>query len=164
MDKNSLSYKKYYYTCETCNMSGNYVAHNCLKCNNNYTFENKINNYKNCYQNCSYYYFFDIENYFHCTFNYSCPNEYPQLIESKKDCIKYNVQNLIKDKEKFFNENEYISKDEEVEYYNDVINFIENILESENYDTSNIDNGGQNRNKKNENNNFKIIKSKKIRY
>ena len=79
---------------------------------------------------------------FHCTINYSCPNEYPQLIENKKECIKYNIQNLIKDKEKFINETENISKEEEAEYYSDIINIIENVFESENYDTSNIDNGG----------------------
>ena len=143
LDKNNLLYRKCYYTCESCKISGNNATHNCLECNNNYEFGIKINNYMNCYQNCSYYYFFDIENRFHCTNNYSCPQEYPQLIESKKECVKYNIQNIINDKEKLINETENISKEKEEEYYNDVINTIKNIFESKDYDTSNIDNGGE---------------------
>ena len=38
-------YKKCYYTCKTCNISGNDTFHNCIECNFNYSFEIKTKNY-----------------------------------------------------------------------------------------------------------------------
>ena len=75
-------YKKCFYTCQECEKIGDNKTHNCLKCNDNYPFEIKNNNYSNnclkcndnypfeiknnnysnCYENCSYYYYFDDEN------------------------------------------------------------------------------------------------------
>ena len=88
LDKNDSLFKKCYDTCETCEVKGDNITHNCLKCKTNYTFEIKNNNYSNCYENCSYYYYFDNENFYHCTFNLSCPNEYPLLLHDKNECVK----------------------------------------------------------------------------
>ena len=47
-----------------------------------------------CYENCSYYYIDNKDN-FHCIEN--CSEEYPKLSENKKECIKNDIQNVIKD-------------------------------------------------------------------
>ena len=47
---NSL-YKKCYNTCETCEIKGDIINHNCLLCNSNYSFYNN-----NCYKNPVKYY------------------------------------------------------------------------------------------------------------
>ena len=65
LDKNL--YKMCYNTCKACNIKGNDLIHNCIKCNENFLFGIKINNYFNCYENCSYYHYFDKnENTFYC--------------------------------------------------------------------------------------------------
>ena len=46
-------YKQCYYTCKACNISGDYIDHNCTECNDNYTIRFKHNNFFNCYYNCS---------------------------------------------------------------------------------------------------------------
>ena len=70
-DKNETKYKKCFHTCETCEIKGNYLNHNCITCNNNYSLgiSLKNNNYMNCYENCSYYYYFDNNSFF-CTNNF----------------------------------------------------------------------------------------------
>ena len=88
LDNSDSLYKKCYDTCETCQIKGDNITHNCLECNSNYSF-GIINgdNYKNCYKNCSYYHYFDSENIYHCTSNYSCPNEFSKLIQEANKCI-----------------------------------------------------------------------------
>ena len=51
LDNNNSLFKKCYYTCETCEINGDNITHNCLKCNSNYSFKikNDSNNYSNCY-------------------------------------------------------------------------------------------------------------------
>ena len=49
LDKNNSLYKKCYNTCETCEIKGDYITHNCLTCNKNFSFNISINNYINCY-------------------------------------------------------------------------------------------------------------------
>ena len=135
-------YKPCYYTCKTCNISGNDIFHNCLECNANNHFEIKFNNYSNCYNNCSYYYYFDKENNkYYCTLNSSCPNEYPKLNKDKLECVKYNIENILDDlsiKEK--NETEKMTKEEEIEYYDNLLDILEEGF-TDNFDTSNIDEG-----------------------
>ena len=61
--------------------------------------------------------------------------------EDKKECTKYNIENISEDlitKEK--SEIEKMSKEEEIEYYNNIRDNFEKIL-TNNYDTSNIDKG-----------------------
>ena len=88
LDNSTLLYKKCYYTCETCEMKGDNITHNCLVCNSNYNISITINNYSNCYSNCDYYHYYDNKNISHCIF--SCPEEYPILMENKKECINSN--------------------------------------------------------------------------
>ena len=110
-------YRQCYYTCKTCNISGNNNNHNCIKCNSNFPTAIESNNYLNCYENCSYYHFFDDENNYHCTLNLSCPNEYPELIKDKMECIKDEILDLLS-----------YEGNEEIENYNILLKTIENRL------------------------------------
>ena len=87
LDRINLIFKKCYYTCESCDIKGDIINHNCLKCNEEYSFEINKNNFKNCYKNCSYYHYFDKEGNHYCTLNLSCPNDYPILLKEKFECI-----------------------------------------------------------------------------
>ena len=106
-------YRQCYYKCKTCNILGNNDNHNCLECNNNYPIGIKHNNYMNCYIKCKYYYYFDKENNYHCTTDLNCPNEYNKLNIDKKECMKIEKK---------------MSKDEEIEYYDNLIKNIEKIF------------------------------------
>ena len=143
LDKNESLFKKCYDTCETCEIKGNNITHNCLTCNVNNPIIIKINNYSNCYENCSYYYFFDNENYYHCTINFTCPNEYPVLVQDTNECRQkfinqYETQKLIDEIFKNITKEESIEKND---FYDIIIYTIENIFTSENYNKSNLDNG-----------------------
>ena len=83
-------YKKCYERCLTCDIKGDELIHNCMKCNSNYSFQIllKNSNYSNCYENCSYFHFFDENNKYHCTNDSSCPGEYPKLIKDELECVK----------------------------------------------------------------------------
>ena len=134
-------YKQCYYTCKTCKIPGNNTIHNCVMCNDDYSFEVKNNNYINCYKKCKYYYYFDNENNYHCSINSSCPKEYSKLIEDKLECIKNDINNIIEDlKINEKNKTEKISKEEEIEYYDTLINTIEKGF-TNNYDTTQLDEG-----------------------
>ena len=130
LDKNISKYKKCYHTCEICEIKGDNINHNCMKCGMNFTFEiNNRNNYKNCYENCSNYYYFDNQKNFHCTTNKSCPNEFPFLINDTMECVKHDIQNINKeigniDKNK-------TEKKDEIEYYDEIIKIVESIFTSE---------------------------------
>ena len=87
LDKSNSLYKKCYYSCKTCEIEGNNITHNCLTCQDTFAFEINKNNYTNCYETCTYYYYFDNEYNFHCTENLSCPEEYPLLINNKSECV-----------------------------------------------------------------------------
>ena len=101
----------------------------CTKCNDNYyQMENDpLNNY-------------------HCTENSECPKEFPHLIEDKKECVLQDIkaiENFIAD---IFNyetneTNEELSKEEEINKYNQILDNIETIFTSDNYDLTNIDKG-----------------------
>ena len=118
-------YKKCYYTCKSCNISGNNINHNCIECNDNYTFELKHNNYIKCNENCIYYHYFDDNNNYQCTKYSFCPIEYPKLIKDKMECIK---------------EEEKMSNEEEIEYYDNLIQAVEKGI-TKNYNTSELDKG-----------------------
>ena len=51
-------------------------------------------NDSNCYENCLYYYYFDLENNLYCTLDKKCPEHYNKLIEEKNEC----TENCNKDK------------------------------------------------------------------
>ena len=88
LDKNESIYKKCYYRCETCEIKGDNITHNCLECNSNFSKAINFNNYSNCYENCSFYYYFDGENIYHCILNSSCPKDYSFLIEETMECVR----------------------------------------------------------------------------
>ena len=98
LDKTDSIYKKCYHSCETCEINGDNINHNCLICNGDYSFKYNLNNhtnYFNCYESCEYYHYFDEEYKYHCTMSESCPDDYSKLIIDEKECIK---------EEKFFYE------------------------------------------------------------
>ena len=153
-EEDELLYKKCYHTCKTCDIKGNYTNHNCIECNDDYPYIIINNTYKNCYNNCSYYHYIDKENNIHCTINEECPKGYPQLIENKKECIEHNIQNFqntitnimkekkeVKEVNNTKNETVKLAKEEEKEYYEEVLQATEEFFKSENFDTSNIDSG-----------------------
>ena len=91
LDKNDFLFKKCFDSCETCEIKGDNITHNCLECNSNYPIEFKINNFSNCYHNCSYYHYFDKDNFYCCTNNFTCPEEYPYLIIDDLECSNKNI-------------------------------------------------------------------------
>ena len=137
---NSL-YKKCFYTCKTCSKEGNSLIHNCNQCNDNFSLIIKKENFYNCYDNCIYYHYFDNENIFHCTKNFTCPEEFPKLIKSKMECVKYSLREIIQiilNNERSEMEK---SKEKEIEVYDYILKIIEEELISNNYDTSILDFG-----------------------
>ena len=94
LDLNEGLYKKCYLSCETCELNGDIIHHNCLQCKPEfepYLYNNDSDeynyNYTNCYKKCNFYHYFDEEYNYHCTYNFSCPKDYPILIENKSECI-----------------------------------------------------------------------------
>ena len=149
LDKTHLIFKKCFNTCEECAEKGNIENHNCLICNENFPFGIKKNNYYNCYINCSFYYYFDNEKNYQCTIKNKCPNEYSKLLIDKLECIKNDInyikENIIKvEKVEKIGKNETTTNEqkmEEIQYYDIIINNVEEIFTSDNYDTSKIDKG-----------------------
>ena len=122
-------YKKCYHTCQSCYAEGDNLNHNCIKCNGNFPFSAKINDYFNCYENCSFYHYFDDENNTICTMDFNCPNDYSKLLESKRECIKNDIidttLNTINEK------NEIIDSTIKV-LMNEIVNSTFNILTEKN--------------------------------
>ena len=134
-------YKECYYTCKTCNLSGNNLNNNCIECKDNYPMKIIKNNYTNCYENCSYYHFFDNDKILHCTIDLFSPNEYPNLNEDTKECFKNNIQSILKDLIiSRINITENMTKSEEIDYNNNILKIIKKRF-TENYDTSELDSG-----------------------
>ena len=99
-----------------------------MKCNINYP--KKIGS--NCYKNCTYYYYFNNEHNYHCTFNSSCPKEYSKLIEDKMECVInddiINYKSTI-----IINEEKYLSSELTTQKQNDsknmdIKNMIDNLI------------------------------------
>ena len=147
---NNQKYVKCYDTCKSCDKGGDENYNNCIECKTNYTdnngliynflYELNINGFKNCYVKCPHY-FYENENKFICTLNLSCPKEYPLLLENRMKCIENKIQNVVKDI--ISNERNEIekSKEKEIQFYDNILNIMEEVFISENYNTSNIDNG-----------------------
>ena len=75
------------FSCKTCDINGDDINHNCLECKENYKFELNMISYRNCYENCSYFYYIDnITNKYYCTKDNKCPDDYNKLIPNKKQC------------------------------------------------------------------------------
>ena len=90
LDKNNNNpfYKPCYESCKKCNIIGNATHHNCTECKLDFYFELNLKSFKNCYNNCSFYYYKDKYNdIFYCTERKECPEKYNKLISEKKECI-----------------------------------------------------------------------------
>ena len=87
-DDNDHLFKKCYQSCQECDIKGNETYHNCLECKDNYDKIILYDLYKNCYINCSYYYYFDKNlSTIICTKNFECPEKYDKLILGTNQCI-----------------------------------------------------------------------------
>ena len=81
-------YKSCYKSCKYCEIGGNETYHNCLQCQNNYIYEILYNNYKNCYTNCSSYFYNNTNlNQIYCTETPKCTGIYNKLINGTRECI-----------------------------------------------------------------------------
>jgi hypothetical protein len=80
-DALNLIYMPCYSTCKECSEMGNETNHKCTKCNDNY-----YQREENCYENCTFFYYFDSLNQYFCTKEEKCPQHY-KLIEEKRKCI-----------------------------------------------------------------------------
>ena len=101
-------YKKCYETCENCFGYGDEINNNCIECKSyyissngtiyNFLYELNMENYKNCYIKCPYYFYINktsVINY--CTINKTCPEEYSSLIYETNECVyKCEEDNIYK--------------------------------------------------------------------
>ena len=86
-DTNEKVYKQCYYTCKKCKNSGNETYNNCEECVDNFISINESSSIENnCYEKCVYYYYFDDNLNYHCTSDFSCPDNY-KFIKEKNKCI-----------------------------------------------------------------------------
>ena len=85
-------YKPCYETCETCSYSGNKHNNNCISCRAGYIKHPNYNIYpNNCVFDClsiNNYFYLDEDNNDEYTCVDKCPETYPYLVKSKKQCLK----------------------------------------------------------------------------
>ena len=136
-NKNETKYEQCYSSCKLCDREGNNKFHNCIECDNNYTFKYNISNYYNCYK-CSYYYFINFtSDEIFCTENMRCPESYNKLIIDKNECInncstdliyKYEYNNICYDE---YNYNKVINliNSTNSEFMSDEINISDTIYD-----------------------------------
>ena len=74
-----------YSSCLKCSDPGDSDNHNCDECLPNYKIINELNQPKNCYKECDYYYYIE-NNEYKCTETNSCNNQ-QKLIRDKSKCI-----------------------------------------------------------------------------
>ena len=86
-DTNDLFYKKCFDSCKTCFEGSNGINNNCIDCKENYTFINESNYSSNCYENCTFYYYFDGLDKFTCTESDNCPEQFSKRIKNKKNVL-----------------------------------------------------------------------------
>ena len=79
-------YKECFESCKKCNGHGDSSNHNCIQCYDNHLYLTDFDK-KNCYENCTYNYYYDVNNIYKCSESQNCPDNY-KLIPSKKNCIK----------------------------------------------------------------------------
>jgi len=84
-DNLCIEYKGCYQSCKTCSGEGNENEHNCTECISNFRFINDNDKKTNCYEKCDKYYYFDLDNKYHCTS--ICPEGQNKLIIDKNKCI-----------------------------------------------------------------------------
>ena len=79
-------YKPCYNSCKNCSGYGNEKDNKCISCKPGFNFI-EYENDTNCYENCTYYYYFDSDKKYHCTQVDACPKEVNKLIIEKRKCI-----------------------------------------------------------------------------
>ena len=84
LDTNDSFYKECYSTCKTCDGEGDEFNNKCIDCRKEYSFKYK----NNCLRQCTYYYYIDQFDDYHCTRSEKCTNEFNKLIKSKKRCVE----------------------------------------------------------------------------
>ena len=107
------------------------------------TFEFTNIEYINYSKNCTYYHYFDVNNNYLCTNNFSCPNEYPILISDKMECIDYNLEYIKVKLNNEKNGTENKTYEEKIDNYDKILKIIERVITAENFNTSNLDNGNE---------------------
>ena len=127
-------------------MKGDNISHNCSICNSNFSYEIKISNYKNCYLNSSYYHYFNKNNYFYSKEILQDTTEYTDTIieefKASETIVNVDIENLIQDILKYEkNGTRKKEREEEIEYYDKIIENIESIFTSPTFETHNIDKG-----------------------
>ena len=158
LDENELLYKKCYNTCHTCYKSGNETNHNCLECKTNYPLIKLFDNSSNCYEDCSFNYYFDYRRKIHCTTESSCPEEYPFLLDDTKECLKNNFDVIINNSSiTKINNNPQLSisiieTEKSFVYKHNINDIIQDILNKKNRTTKN-----ETREKEDEINNYNSI-------
>ena len=81
-------YKYCHFSCKKCDIYGDEEEHNCVECKGNYNYEMLFDKYKNCYEICPIYFYYDEnDNKYYCTKNAICPTYYDKLIEPKNECV-----------------------------------------------------------------------------
>ena len=82
-------FKKCHTRCKICYQKGDDTNTKCIECKDNYIFLNESdpNTLNNCYDKCTYYYYFNEHNTYTCTNIEKCPTNYGKLIQEKKKCI-----------------------------------------------------------------------------
>ena len=67
LDNGDNIYKECYSSCKKCTQSGNFERNNCVECQDNYRLINEpFSIEKNCYEECSDYYYFNGINLYYC--------------------------------------------------------------------------------------------------
>ena len=96
LDRVNKLFKKCFYTCQICEISGSILNHNCLKCNSKFSIAINNNNYFNCYNLTNYGDYFDSLRESNLTAKESNKKLYETIV------------NLFADKFDILNENEKI--------------------------------------------------------
>ena len=121
--------KKCYLSCLICIIGGDEYVNNCLECNLNFRFINDFGYEGNCFEECPYYYFDDL-NKFHCTSNISLIKY--SIKQTKFELIN-NISNFLENLDPFkaylLNGDDYSviikSLDENIEIPSNIIDFSE---------------------------------------
>ena len=88
-NSNDKIYKECYQNCKQCSKEGDETLNNCDLCKNDFLFlDDPFATESNCYEECEFFYYFDIDNNnkYTCTESNTCPINYKH-INDKKKCI-----------------------------------------------------------------------------
>ena len=88
INTNSSFFKPCYYSCDKYNIKVDEEKHNCIICKNDYNYQIIIDNYFNCYDKETYYYFDRSINKYYFIQDLQCPYNYNKFISEKRKCIE----------------------------------------------------------------------------